>query len=114
MLKAQEIIAAIEDASSRWVCCDWTHERRDEGGVVYDDDDDVVYCEGGHADKCSYCAEADEAAEAAAEYGRDAIVALRRGDVADASEAIEQAVALENEWGDSPVWGPVAKLFADR
>lgn len=107
-------ILAIERAIDAWDGCDWTHEKRgSDGRTIFEGDyehETAVICEGGDPD-CDYCREAGEGAEAAQEYGRDAIVMLRKCNVDDAREAVGEACELENHWGDAPAWAPVVKLF---
>lgn len=99
-----EIIDAIEDAKTKWLDCDWTHERRDS------DAENPVYCEGGQSETCDYCADVQSSAKSASSYGDEAIAALQRGDIGAALRAITSAEHLEDEWGDAPIWRPVLKL----
>ena len=105
---------AISDAIDAWTECDWCHERTDAGGIVYDKNDDPVYCEGGNADECETCEKAKDAAEEAQRCGRQALEHVEQHDFYAAWDEVEQAVGAENDWGDAPVWGPVAKMFADQ
>lgn len=49
-------------------------------------------------------------AEAAGEYGDDAIAAAEAGDWEAAVAALEEACRCEREYGDDPSWGPALKL----
>jgi hypothetical protein len=100
----QELIDTIEDAKTKWIECDWTHERRDS------DPENPVYCEGGQSETCDYCADVQSSAESASSYGDEAIAALKRGDIGEALQAITSAEHLEDKWGDAPIWRPVLKL----
>lgn len=51
-----------------------------------------------------------ESATEAAERGRLAVGSLRRGELIDAAMDLRGACALEHQWGDDPVWGPVLAL----
>lgn len=100
------IISAIEKAQTSWTDCDWAHERRP---AERDEYDIPVYCDGGD-DTCEYCRGATEAAESAQSYGDDAIKALREGRLDAVRDAIDHAVACEDQWGDAPVWRPIQNL----
>lgn len=106
-----EIIDAIIDAQAGWTGADWTHE--------YDSDDDgeIIYCDGDR-DACPTCDAAAEDASAAEQHGEAALAHLCRGEYRDALEELQRAVALENDYGDCPTWGPprdgLAQLIEQR
>jgi hypothetical protein len=56
--------------------------------------------------ECAECPESDRAA--AGEYARAALSDLRDGRYMSAIDAIEQSAEIEREYGDAPIWGPVA------
>lgn len=55
----------------------------------------------------------ESSAEAAAKEGQEALEYLRRGDIERARRSIQVSVDIENQYGDSPTWGPVMRLLAE-
>lgn len=83
---------ALEDAEASWTGLDW---------------------ETGHEVTAREVADVESSAEAAAEKGQEALAYLRRGDIERARRSIQVSVDIENQYGDSPTWGPVMHLLAE-
>jgi len=54
----------------------------------------------------------EQAARSAADLAADALALAAAGEWAEAIDRAERAAEHEREYGDAPVWGPVAELFA--
>jgi len=97
-----EVQAAYDKATGSWTTADWCHEvpgsRNDDG--------EPDYCDGGNADTCETCAEAESAASGAEDEAADAMIAALNGDWDAALRHAEAAKAAEDQFGDAPTWGP--------
>jgi hypothetical protein len=60
-----------------------------------------------------YTEEVTEAATSAQDAGDRAIWLYEQGQIVEAAEAAREAAELEREFGDAPVWGPLASALAD-
>jgi hypothetical protein len=95
---------AIRRAQDAWGGCDWTHEYRRDGEIVYEDDS-PLYCSGDYAD-CTYCEEAASDAAAASDEGDQALDALDDDDYEAVIAHLDAASRIEMGWGADPAWGP--------
>lgn len=105
----RDAIETIEAAIGEWTTADWTHELGCEHGCddCTDPDHAPDYCDGGHAEDCETCREAEISAQSADLSARAAIEALRDGDWRRADRELTEAVECEQQYGDAPVWGAV-------
>ena len=130
-MEAVEAIEAIENAQINWEGVDWTMDYK---GIVADSSDEVksalkefkssgaepsykfdqdynpwldpdVLKEALEYMK-NFEEEAAVDAKEAKDLGGEAIAAIEEGDVEAALEAIDEADSIENQYGDSPSYGP--------
>jgi hypothetical protein len=102
-MTTRQLIRTIRNSQRVWTGADWTHEYRRNGESVWEDDE-PVYCAGGCPD-CTYCSDAKDDAEGAAQIADEAIVAIKAGNLMQAVRLMEEAVRVESEYGDSPAYG---------
>ena len=119
-----DVESAYAIATCAWTEADWTHERKSICGnpnhgsespcsqcsIVTDKNGDVIYCAGGDSE-CQTCIDAEGAASGAEAEAAKAMREWRAGNTDGAMRHIKEAVGIENEFGDSPTWGPVLEAM---
>lgn len=102
------IADAVNDG---WTGADWTHPLVRESGPALDTDGDERMCDG-TAHGCVTCSLIRSDAAIAREHARMARAALRAGDISTALAELVEAAEIEREYGDAPIYGPLARALA--
>lgn len=96
-----QVTQAYDRATGTWIGADWTHEYDGPANAGRG----VVYCDGSTPD-CATCAAAAESSEDAEALAAEAMKHIAAGRWEEAETAAQDAVDLEDQWGDAPTWGP--------
>jgi hypothetical protein len=111
---APAVHEAYNHATGEWIDLDWAITLRTDSGevvVVADKDDAQRY---GVSDEYSaYADTVREDATRAQSLGDSAIAAFEAGDIEAAITASDEATIIERQYGDAPVWSPLAEALYD-